>query len=439
MKRFVSVLLLSLMVLMLFAGCKQEVKSTDGKSSSLTQAETKENSTKTSEPVTLTFLAQTDPLKTEAFWKEINDKFEAANPGIKIKWSTYPDQSKKDDYSKVLYASGMLPDVLLGGVDILKRTVGPFAEIPESLYSILEDAAIEKIDGKVYGMPTIKLVMQNVYYNKDIFAQHNISIPKTWDEFENICETLKNKGISPLIAYTQVGVADPFINTVLTSELNQLSRNYPKMIASGELKFNGPEIKGLLKKYLGLWEKGYFFEGSKSITDTQRMEAFSKGKAAMLIDGQWFANKLQGMTESKLGWFMLPAASSTGYYPGFNSDNVAISAKTENYDEAIALIKFLFSDDIYKHYLKQGNANPTTKKPVIYEMDYLSKEIAEKAAQGQVAVSFTKLVQHPVGSVAELQKAVMDVIYGGDIDKIMDNFEKKYRELQEAAKSAGSK
>jgi len=45
-------------------------------------------------------------------------------------------------------------------------------------------------DGKMYTMPMSKST-EVFYYNKTFFEQHNLSVPKTWDELEALCATIK--------------------------------------------------------------------------------------------------------------------------------------------------------------------------------------------------------------------------------------------------------
>ncbi|HOF95402.1 MAG TPA: ABC transporter substrate-binding protein, partial [Clostridia bacterium] len=58
-------------------------------------------------------------------------------------------------------------------------------------------------DGKMFAVP-FAAVSHAVYYNKDIFAAQGLSVPATWDEFIEVCQTLKDNGITPLAN----GVAD---------------------------------------------------------------------------------------------------------------------------------------------------------------------------------------------------------------------------------------
>ncbi len=52
-------------------------------------------------------------------------------------------------------------------------------------------------DGKMFAVP-FAAVSHAVYYNKDIFAKEGLSIPTTWEEFLQLCATLKTKGYTPL-------------------------------------------------------------------------------------------------------------------------------------------------------------------------------------------------------------------------------------------------
>lgn len=67
--------------------------------------------------------------------------------------------------------------------------------IQNAIPSILESVKSE--DGKVYAMPYSQNFM-GVFYNVDIFKEHNLDIPKTWDEFMALCQKLEDAGIQPL-------------------------------------------------------------------------------------------------------------------------------------------------------------------------------------------------------------------------------------------------
>jgi len=45
-------------------------------------------------------------------------------------------------------------------------------------------------DGKMYTMPFSKST-EVLYYNKEFFAEHNLNVPTTWDEMEDVCKKIK--------------------------------------------------------------------------------------------------------------------------------------------------------------------------------------------------------------------------------------------------------
>jgi ABC-type glycerol-3-phosphate transport system substrate-binding protein len=51
-------------------------------------------------------------------------------------------------------------------------------------------------NGKVYGLAYV-VEYWGVWYNKDVFAKYNLSVPTTWDEFLKVCETLKKNKVTP--------------------------------------------------------------------------------------------------------------------------------------------------------------------------------------------------------------------------------------------------
>lgn len=51
-------------------------------------------------------------------------------------------------------------------------------------------------DGQMYLMPNA-LYAEYFAYRKDIFGQYGLEVPKTWDEFLNVCKVLKDNGEIP--------------------------------------------------------------------------------------------------------------------------------------------------------------------------------------------------------------------------------------------------
>ncbi|MFQ7551442.1 MAG: extracellular solute-binding protein [Blautia marasmi] len=62
------------------------------------------------------------------------------------------------------------------------------------MYDFFKDAE----DENVYLFPE-SLNCEFFLYRKDVFEKYDLEVPKTWDDFLNVCQTLKEKEEIPLI------------------------------------------------------------------------------------------------------------------------------------------------------------------------------------------------------------------------------------------------
>ncbi|TVY09246.1 ABC transporter substrate-binding protein [Paenibacillus cremeus] len=427
MKTWVKTMVSGMLVPVLLAGCSTGSSGSTDKGASSTGS-----SGSASKQVELTFLYQMDNKRPQAFWDSIVNDFQTKNPNIKIKGMSYPDVAKKGDYIKTLYATGQMPDVTLAGLEDIKLLDGVFMEIPDKISSAFEDTALYKRNGKVYTLPTAKYIMLDMFYNTEIFKKYNLSPPKTWEEFLKLCQTLKANGVNPLIEAGQ-GVSGYMLhNPLMTIMLNELDPDYPQKLVSGQMKFNGPEVTAIATRFQELWKAGYYQDGSLSFTEPQKQEAFFKGSAAMLVDGQFNAALYAQGAPFKVGWFPLPAMKSSDMYPVMYGDDVGVSAKTKHPEESMKLVEFLFSDDIYKKIIAPMSATNTTKKQITYEQNYLSVDMNNSSAKLKPKLSFMKVESFPSGTTELFRSTAQEIAYGGDVKKALDQMESKFRQLVEA-------
>lgn len=420
-----------IVALMLLAACGSGNNS--GSNGSGNNSGSNENSGK-QEDVEISFLYQMDDRWTNEFWDNLVDQFEAENPGITVNQMSYPSTDKKQEYSKTLFATGQMPDVTFAGLEDLKLLDDVFLDLPETLYSILDDTATSKRDGKVYTMPTSRYIMLDVFYNKDIFEKYTLTPPNTWDEFIQINETLKENGVTPFVEAGQ-GVSGFMLhNPMMTVMMNEVDPNYPQKLVSGELKFNGPEVTAIAERFQSLWDEGYYHEGSLSFTGAQKDEKFMEGSAAMAIHGIFNSKKYAEGSDFNVGWFSLPGVESAEMYPVMYGEDLGVSADTEHPEEALKLVEYMFSDEAYLQLIEYGNAGYTTKKEFTYEQDYLTKEMYEITAEKTPKITFMKIEDFPSGTAEAMRTAAQDIAHGGDIEKVLDKLESVFRDLLQSQK-----
>lgn len=396
---------------------------------------TKNENNNQDEQVELSFLYQMDDRWTNEFWANIVDEFESQNPNIKLKPMSYPSVDKKQEYIKTLYATDQMPDVTFAGLEAMKLLDDDvFLELPERIYSLLDDNAVVKRDGKVFTVPTSQYIMLDVFYNKEIFEKNNVSPPNTWDEFMELNETLKENGVTPFVEAGQ-GVSGYMLhNPMMTVMLNELDPDYTQKLISGEMRFNGPEVTEIAERFQSLWESGYYHEGSLSFTGAQKSERFMDGSAAMVIDGMFNSKLYAEGSDFTVGWFPLPALKSADIYPVMYGEDIGVSSKTEHPEEALKFMEYLLSDKVYQQIIELGNAGSTMKKEFTYELDYLTKEMYEITKDKTPKLVFMKIEEFPAGTSEAFRTAAQDIAHGGDVKKALDKMESIFREMVESQK-----
>jgi len=205
-KRALVILLCLSLLAFYLTGCGSKSTSGDSTSNSADTSSTETTETKKSEeekPVTISVAGDIDnkAVVEEAFTK-INEEFQKQNPNIKLQY----DYSMNQATLQVALKSNDLPDSFWcqgNKTPVLKEMVKNGFVIPVDDYvdkSIFSQEQLDYgiVDGKLYCSPPGFIDTIVVYYNMDIFAQNGLEIPKTWDDFINLVETLKSKNIQPL-------------------------------------------------------------------------------------------------------------------------------------------------------------------------------------------------------------------------------------------------
>lgn len=138
------------------------------------------------------------------YWKDVAERFEAANPKIKIDVRVI-NWNDIDSQVKTMIQSGNMPDVLQTGgyADKVTDDLLYKAEevLSEKTRADLVDTFAEagEVDGVQYGIPFVSSA-RALFYNKKIFADAGITeAPRSWDDVRTAAERIKAKtpGVTP--------------------------------------------------------------------------------------------------------------------------------------------------------------------------------------------------------------------------------------------------
>jgi multiple sugar transport system substrate-binding protein len=308
--------------------------------------------------------------------KSIIAKYEKANPGVKVNYSTVPwDQA----YSKVMAmaASKSLPDINTGSYTELAASGAvipldkywdkfPYKDdLSEAFLSSKENMSYK---GSVFRIPDGN-IYRGVYVRTDWLKEAGIDIESlrnwTWDDYFMVVQKLTNKEKGRYGAAFRGGPGgvDGFTEYAY-SELEALSM-YPNQ-AKGDSKsiMDDPRAPQLWENWMSIYTKGYSPKDSINWGFKEMVNGFSSGQSGTLIQTPEVIKTLNE-TMDKNTWTVLPfPVKKDAKIHAFNwgpTASYSISANAKNPDLAWSLIEFISSPENNLEYSKAFNVFPNSK------------------------------------------------------------------------------
>lgn len=189
------------------------------------------------------------------------------------------------------FAAGNEPDILFffaanaDSAPILKRVV-PISEInaayPE--LNLTENALLAEADGKVYAIP-VRSFWEGLFVNVDLLERYGLELPTDWDKLTAAVARFRAEGIVP-IAVSLTDIPHYLAEfAILACGTPQEHMARPTCLA--EVPDSWYEGMSLIRE---LYEMGAFASDVSATTEAVTSQMFREKKAAMQIDGSWFAN-----------------------------------------------------------------------------------------------------------------------------------------------------
>lgn len=154
--------------------------------------------------VTISYLVNNVQSTVEAA-NALVEAFQAKHPNITVEIETYPAGSEGDNLVKTKLATGDMTDVFLYNSGSLMQALNP----EKNLLDLTDEAFQENVvdsykptvsfNGKIYAAPISTASGGGWFYNKKVYADLNLSVPKTWDELMANNDKIKAAGITPII------------------------------------------------------------------------------------------------------------------------------------------------------------------------------------------------------------------------------------------------
>ena len=326
-----------------------------------TQSET---SSKTSTNITINYLTikNADHPIRKALDEIVGEYNSKGGDTIKIEYSTTADRASYDQKLRTQIASKNVPDWFDSDPNAYSRklaeegyvaNLGEFLE-NENLKNRVQPMALEFQTFEGLGtflLPTA-VDVEVFWYNTKLFADNQIEVPETFDDFLVVCEKLKSAGVTPISVSGKEKW--PMLRYLAYVPFRLANNDFINSAKTGEVKFSSETgMKGINFLY-EIGTKGYFQEGFATTDYGAAIDYFISGSAAVFNMGSWQFSSftetgLKGTAvEGKIDYFLLPTVEGAVNKPtdiwssggvGLAFNKVTFDSKSKNF------LKYILSDD----------------------------------------------------------------------------------------------
>ena len=173
------------------------------------------------------------------------------------------------------------------------------------------------INKKSYGLP-IYATTNGVIYNKNIFKKYDLEIPESYEEFIQICDTLKAEGICPLaIGGNQEENMTYWLNYFFQKDIMEENPDWLEMRKERSVKFTSAESIHMLEDLKELFTLlGGFYDSPKQFEEIQKKAAPYQKSASALAYLKDLHEVLKLYQAERYISYELGALSDYHYYTG---------------------------------------------------------------------------------------------------------------------------
>jgi len=302
--------------------------------------------------------------------EDVIKAFEAANPGVKVRFTT----SGADQYQQQIrtqLASGTAPDVMSvwpgngnpGATYVLAKP-GYLLDLSGQPWAAKYPNAVKSVtqyEGKTYNA-VFGLNAIGAVYNQQALDKAKLTAPGTWSQLLTFCKDAKAKG-TPAFA---LGIQDNWVTqlvlyALVASTVYPQTPDFDTKMAAGQATFSDSAWKTALAKYLEMNKAGCFQPNGLGTSYEASQTLAATGKTLGIVQGNWVVALLKEKNPS--GTFtlkplpavddkaqqLMPAAAGAGY---------GVNAKTKNKELALTFVNFVMSPEGMNLFVKKQGGLP---------------------------------------------------------------------------------
>ena len=304
---------------------------------------------------------QLQPKFTDYF-NPLITRFEAENPGVKVRWVDIPWAAMENKILTAVSAK-TAPDVVNLNPGFASQLASRNAwleldnRVPESvrqqyLPNIWKDSTL---NGKSFGIPWY-LTSRVTIYNKELLQKAGISQPPaTYTELAQVAKQIKDK----------TGKYAFFV-TVVPEDSGEVLESFVQMgvdlvDAQGKAAFNTPKGKAAFQYWVDFYQQGLMPKEALTQGHRRAIELYQQGETALLSSGAEFMDTIAKNAPS-IAKASATAPQMTGETGKKNVAvmNIVIPRDTDNPDAALKFALFVTNSENQLAFAKAANVLPST-------------------------------------------------------------------------------
>ena len=326
-----------------------------------------------------------------------------AGKNVEFNFEEIPTTDAYNQKIKLLISSGDLPDIVFNGGNNITELAAksgkvadltPYFEEDAEWKALFDDTSLEfnTVDGKIYGVPVSKEISY-IYYNKELFEQAGIEAPETafasWDEFFEVCDQLKAKGITPLGMDTaDSGWLTNLWMSALIGTNGEAGNEWMNTMYPTD--FNTPEVEAAAEKIQTMFKEYTTADAVGGKYDPMATHFFN-GEVAMFPNGPWMIPHFQEPEKAPEGFYdkvgiMLMPGNGMEMVP--TPGDMVGATEEEKIEAAVAFLKFETSPENQIKALEMTGLQPVSNDleipDTLTESDPLMAQVLEIQNKAEV-------------------------------------------------------
>ena len=374
--------------------------------------------------------------ETDAHFKGMEwlyKEFQAKNPSIKINNVLNPDSI--ESYKKIVAdcAAGDCPDIVHGPEPQMWESgylldLTSYIDGDSAWKAILDTNTFFETGGHIWGLCGEFSPMPTIWNTRILEAAGVSDIPKTWDEFLDVCDKVKSKGKIP--TSWAVGGSHQWHNILKSLEGG--------MEALGQNQFDAPQVKEAFARMKVFVDNKWIPDNEIEITWQQSVGLFVAEETAFYLNGAWtLNNEIRGEgaapdLRDHVKFAPYPAVGKNGTTAELKkTTSIGIASKVaddpDKLDAALKFLKFWFSEEGGKQWIL------LTQSPMGVKVDVNALPGADPLLQAFLAAKDQADSPYALPGTKAMQERGWDdcwtglqtLMAGKDVDQAMAAFQQE--------------